>query len=93
MPKLAALDVRYCSVSNILSLKNATELVSLDLRDNPLGDSSVDSEDGQSKSNLEVLANLNMKHNLKKLYLGGSGTSITDYSKISSLNWDEKDGF
>lgn len=94
LTSLQTLNVNGCSVSNLHPLKNVTSLQSLDLRNNPVGDSAVDKDDGKSKSNLAVLANLNKIGALRKLYLGGEGTSITDYTILNDgTRWDEKVGW
>ena len=91
---LRTLNLEKCAISNLQPLKNNFSLVSLNLKDNPLSDMSVDIDDGKNKSNLQVLVNLNKNGNLKNLYIGGNGSLIKDYSILNDgTNWNDKSGW
>ena len=72
-----------------------TNLQILNLSNNVIADSSAYTDtDGSTKryNNLEILANLNKKGNLKTLYLEGND-NIIDWSPLSKLSWEEKSGW
>ena len=83
-------------VSSLKSLENCTKLVTLNLENNCIYDtSSYTNENGENitYNNLEILANLNRNGALRNLYLAGN-SGIAIWTPVSSIsNWTGKSGW
>ena len=91
MSKLEKLVLSNNQISNLYPLKNLNALQSLYLEDNLIYDTSSD-PDGVPFNNLQLLANLNQKGNLKNLFLKGN-KAIVSYSPLLNLAWSNRSGF
>lgn len=95
LSNLQSLVLNNNSISSLKPLENLTELGVLNLENNVISDSSIYIDtDGSTKryNNLDILANLNKKGKLKKLYLA-ENDNIINWTPLSQLNWKSKSGW
>ena len=91
--KLKKIQLTDTDISSLEPIKDLPNLEYLNLTNCPVFETGFyTKKDGTvvSADNMEIIANLHSKK-LTEIYL--SGTSITDFSKISSLTWTGKSGF
>ena len=91
LSNLTKLCVQNSNISSIYELEKAINLSYLDLKSNPLYDSSYDS-DGNFYSTVEILKTLN-SGNLKTLYLSNHKLTSTATDELNKLVWTDKSGF
>ena len=88
-------DFSNNNISSIKQIETNYSLVSLDLSNNCLFDTSTYTDNNGNVckyNNLEILAQLNKKGKLKVLYMEGN-YSIIDWSPVSNLKWNSKSGW